>query len=347
MKWKTPKTAQTLADALKATLHGDPERWLSGIQTLEKAGPEFLSFCTNKQYRPQLEQTQAGLVIISPEELPFCRRDALVVDHPRLALVQMAEWLKAEVKSEPGIHPTAICHESAVIAATATVGPYCVLGPGTVLEDEVVLYPQVVLGRDCRVGRASVLRSRVTCYDQVQIGERVLIHSGVVIGSDGFGFANDEQGQWIKMPHFGGVVIADKVEIGANTTIDAGFIEPTTIGRGVIIDNLVQIAHNVLIGEGTAIAAAVAIAGSTKIGKGCLIGGGARIAGHLDIADGAMITATSAVNRSLHQAGVYSSGFPARPNKQWRRNVARFQYLDQMAKRLARVEKNLNMESES
>lgn len=343
MKWKTPRTAQTIATAIQATLHGDPNRLIRGIESLEKAGPECLSFCTNKQYRPLLSKTQAGLVILSEDELPFCPQDALVVENPRYALVRMAECLKAESHLKPGIHPTAICHKTAVIPASATIGPYCVVGEGTVLGENVTLYSHVVLGNDCHIGDESVLRSHVTCYDQVQIGKHVLIHSGVVIGSDGFGFANDEQGHWIKMPHFGSVVIGNQVEIGANTTIDAGFIEPTFVGSGVIIDNLVQIAHNVSIGEGTAIAAAAAIAGSTKLGKRCLIGGGARIAGHLDLADGVMITATSAVNRSLREAGVYSSGFPARPNKQWRRNVARFQYLDDMAKRIAKLEK----ESES
>ncbi|MEY3183010.1 MAG: hypothetical protein RLZ35_995 [Pseudomonadota bacterium] len=341
MRWKTPKTAQEIATAIQAELRGDPKRVLVEIATLDKAGPDALSFCTNKQYRQQLRQTQAGLVVLGPEELEYCAQDALVMKNPRMGLAQVAQWLKSEVSWVPGIHPTAVIAEGVVVPDSAWIGPYVSIGKGTVLGEGVALYPHVVVGEGCTIGDNTVLKSHVTLYEGVTLGKRTLVHSGAVLGSDGFGFAVDAQGRWKKMPHFGSVIVGDDVEIGANTTIDAGFLEPTFIDDGVIIDNLVQVGHNVVIGKRTAIAGCVAIAGSVKIGQSCLIGGGSSIAGHIELADGVHVTGTSAVNRSLSTPGVYSSGFPARPNKQWRKNVARFQHLDEMARRLLRLEKGL------
>jgi UDP-3-O-[3-hydroxymyristoyl] glucosamine N-acyltransferase len=343
MRWSTPKAAREIAAAIQAELRGDPDRILVEIATLDKAKPDSLSFCTNKQYRQQLKETQAGLVVLDPAEAEFCTQDALIMQNPRMGLALVAELFNTELVRAPGIHPSAVIGKGAVIPASAWIGPHAVVGEGTVLGEEVALYPHAVLGAGCTVGDKTVIRSHVTLYDHVKIGARVLIHSGAVIGSDGFGFAVDAEGRWKKMPHFGSVCIGNDVEIGSNTTIDAGFLEPTFIDDGVIIDNLVQIAHNVFIGKRTAIAGCVAIAGSAKIGQFCLIGGGSSIAGHIELVDRVHITGTSAVNRSLRQPGVYSSGLPARPNKQWRKNVARFQQLDDMAKRLRRLEK----ESES
>ena len=341
MRWKTPKTAREIADAIQAELRGDPDRILVEIATLDKAGPDALSFCTNKQYRQQLRDTQAGLVVLDSESLEYCTQDALIMKNPRMGLVRVAEWLQSEVKRARGIHPTATVAKGVVVPDSAWIGPYVSIAEGAVLGEHVALFPHVVISEGCHIGDNTVLRSHVTLYERVKIGSRTLIHSGTVVGSDGFGFAVDSEGKWRKMPHFGSVVIGNDVEIGANTTIDAGFLEPTFIDDGVIIDNLVQVGHNVSIGKCTAIAGCVAIAGSVKIGQSCLIGGGSSIAGHIELADRVHITGTSAVNRSLRQPGVYSSGFPARPNKQWRKNVARFQHLDEMARRLIRLEKGV------
>jgi UDP-3-O-[3-hydroxymyristoyl] glucosamine N-acyltransferase len=347
MRWKTSKTAREIAVAIQAELRGDPERVLIEIATLDKATQDSLSFCTNKQYRQQLRDTKAGLVVLAKEELDYCTQDALIMENPRMGLVRVAEWLKSETAWVPGIHPTACIGKGVVVPTSAWVGPYATIGEGSVLGEHVAVFPHVVIGEGCEIGDNTVIRSHVTLYDRVKIGARTLIHSGAVLGSDGFGFAVDAQGQWKKMPHFGSVTIGDDVEIGANTTIDAGFLEPTLIEDGVIIDNLVQVGHNVSIGKRTAIAGCVAIAGSVKIGQSCLIGGGSSIAGHIELADKVHVTGTSAVNRSLKQPGVYSSGFPARPNKQWRKNVARFQQLDEMARRLIRLEKGASSNAHS
>lgn len=336
------KTLQELALLLGATLRGDPHCVITGLAPIEKAKKADLSFLINKQYRKYLQTTAASAVIIAAEDLSFCPETvhALISDNPKLSLVKVATLFEKTSSLPAGIHPTAVIGADCQIAKSASIGPNCVIGNRVIIHDGVVLGPACVVGDDCHIGKQTTFKARVTLYHQIRVGERCLIHTGAVIGSDGFGFAN-HAGAWIKMPHLGGVSIGDQVEIGANTTIDRGFLEDTTLGNNVIIDNLVQIGHNVTIGAHTAIAGCVGIAGSTSIGASCMIGGGSCIAGHLEITDRVLITATSGVNHSIHTPGIYSSGLPAKPNAQWRRNVARFNHLDEMAKRLRNLEKQV------
>lgn len=333
-----PKSLKVLADLIGARLEGDPDCLIYGIASLENAKKGQLSFLSNQQYKKYLASTRASAVILSPQDAALCPVHSLISDNPRLTLVKVVQLFAKSEKPPKRIHPTAIIGEQCVIPTSVAIGPYVVIGDNVVMGENAVIEAGCVIGNDCRIGKDTTLKSRVTLYNKVQIGERTLIHSGTVVGSDGFGFAN-QAGSWIKMPHVGGVWIGDDVEIGANTTIDRGFLEDTTIGHGVIIDNLVQIGHNVSIGDRTAIAGCVGIAGSTTVGKGCLIGGASCIGGHLQIADEVHITATSAVNHSIQEKGVYASGLPAKPVQVWRKNVARFNFLDNMAKRLRALEK--------
>jgi UDP-3-O-[3-hydroxymyristoyl] glucosamine N-acyltransferase len=315
---------KAIADLIGARLKGNPDCLINGLAPLEQAKAGDLSFLSHRQYKKYLGTTGASAVIIGAEDEAACTLDALISENPRLSLAKVAKLFEVD-SILPGIHPTALIGEDCEIADSVSIGAY------------------TVLGNRCKVGAGTVLKSRVTLYDDVKLGSDCLIHSGAVIGSDGFGFANDK-GAWVKMPHLGGVSIGNNVEIGANTAVDRGFLEDTTIGDGVIIDNLVQVGHNVSIGLRTAIAGCVAIAGSTSIGEYCLIGGGASIAGHIQIADHVHITAVSSVNHSLALRGVYSSGFPAKASAVWRKNVARFQYLDEMAKRLRHLERLMEEE---
>lgn len=341
MKRSAPKTLQVLADLIGGVrLQGDPNCLISGIATLEHAKEGDISFLSNQQYRKYLISTKASAIILNAEDAKNCSINALISDNPRLSLAKVAALFEEVEKPSGTLHPTAVIGENCKIHPTVTLGPYCVIGDNVVLEENVVLGAHCSIGSQCYIDAHTVLKSRVTLYANVRIGKHCLIHSGAVIGSDGFGFAN-QGGVWVKVPHLGGVTIGDQVEVGANTTIDRGFLEDTTLGNSVIIDNLVQIGHNVTIGKGTAIAGCVGIAGSTKIGSGCLIGGGASIGGHIQIADQVHITATSAVNHSLNEKGVYSSGFPAKPSHVWRKNVARFQFLNDMAKRLRALEQKI------
>ncbi len=329
-----------IADSIGARLLGDPECLVYGLAPLDRATASDVSFVNNRSYVKYLSGTEAAAVIIAASDEKLCKTQALICADPRLSLVRAAHLFLESPKQSAGIHPTAVIGQDCQIASSVSIGPYCVLGDRVILEDSVVVGPGCTIGSDSKLGVGTELQAQVRLYHQVSIGARTLIHSGVVVGSDGFGFAQDQDG-WLKMPHLGGVHIGDAVEIGANTTIDRGVFEDTHIGDQVIIDNLVQIAHNVRVGTGTAIAACVAIGGSTVIGAACLIGGGTSIAGHLQIADRVHIAGASAVHQSLNE-GTYASGLPAKPAHQWRRNVARFQYLDEMAKRLNQLEKQLN-----
>jgi UDP-3-O-[3-hydroxymyristoyl] glucosamine N-acyltransferase len=340
---KISKTLQELSKLLGARLEGDPHCVISGIASLESAKKGDLAFLSNRQYKRFLSTTNASAVIISPEDSEHCLVHALISDNPRLSLAKVAQLFDNQSVSLAGIHSSAIIGAGCSIADSASIGPLCVIGNHVQIEEQAVIGAGCMIGDNVRIGHDTYLNPNVTLYHKVNIGHSTVIHSGVVIGSDGFGFANDK-GNWIKMPHLGSVDIGNNVEIGANTTIDRGFLENTTIGDGVIIDNLVQIAHNVVIKKRTAIAGCTGIAGSTTIGENCLIGGSANIAGHIDIQDGVHITATSSVTRSITESGVYSSGFPAKPNEVWRKNVARFQSLDSMAKRLKNLENRLEEE---
>jgi len=330
-----------LADSVGVRFRGDPDCLIDGLATLEHAENGDLSFLSHRSYKKYLKTTRASAVIIGAEDEKDCTINALISSNPRLSLAK-ATALFDQKSPQTGIHPTVVMGDGCDIHASASIGAYTVLGNDVVLGEGVVIQSGCAIGDGCQIGSGSVLKDRVVLYDNVKIGNECCLHSGSVIGSDGFGFANDA-GAWVKVPHIGRVVIGNQVEIGSNTTIDRGFLEDTTIGDGVIIDNLVQIGHNVQIGDRTAIAGCVGIAGSTTIGKHCLIGGGASVAGHIQIADQVHITAISGVNHSLTTKGVYSSGFPAKPAAVWRKNAARFQYLDKMAKRLKTLENKLQV----
>lgn len=321
------KTLQQIANVVSAQLVGDSalgDTPIFTVASIETAGPGSITFLANDRYKKYLQTTRASAVIIEDQYAALCPVTTLVTKNPRLSLARLLQLCNAETKPKDND-----IHSTAVIAASATLGNNVRIGAG------------VVVGEDCVLGDNTILHPNVTLYPRVSLGRQCIVHSGVVLGSDGFGFAVDADGSWVKLPHMGGLQVGDNVEIGSNTTVDRGLLDDTKIADNVIIDNLVQIAHNVTIGSGTAIAGCVGIAGSTNIGSGCLIGGAANIGGHIDICDGVHITGTSSVNSSINKPGVYSSGLPARENGMWRRNVARFMSLDNMAKRLRQVEKSI------
>jgi UDP-3-O-[3-hydroxymyristoyl] glucosamine N-acyltransferase len=330
---------QELADYLGAKLEGDPKSTVFGLASLDCAKPGQLSFLTNRSYKRFLSTTQASAVLLGKEDAEQSPVPVLISENPRLSLAKVASLFEQAMKPKKaiGIHPTAIIGRDCRIPTTVSIGPHCVLGDQVELSDHVEIGSGSVIGNACKLGENTVLRPNVTLYDKVTIGKNCQIHSGTVIGSDGFGYAYQD-GRWVRMPHLAGVTIGDSVEIGANTAIDRGFLEDTTIGNHVIIDNLVDIAHNVIVGDRTAITGCSAVAGSAVIGEDCLLGGGVSIGGHLKITNNVHITATTAINHSINTPGVYSSGIPPKPNHLWRRNAARFQYLDEMAKRLRLLE---------
>ena len=332
-----------LAERLGARWVGEGDCRVSRVATLTSAGKGDIAFITNKRYRNQLAETRATAVLLTEADLEFVRDGvySLVVEDPYLAYAHVAGWLNPEPDEGSGVHPSAVIDPAADIHASAWIGPQCVIEAGAVIGVDCRIGPGCVVGRDAVIGEGGRLVANVTICHGSRIGKRVLIHPGVVVGADGFGLAND-QGRWVKIPQLGRVVIGDDVDIGANTTIDRGAIEDTVVEDGVKIDNLVQVAHNVHIGAHSAIAGCAGIAGSARIGKHCALGGGVGIVGHLQIADNVIVTGMSMVSHTITEPGVYSSGTPLQENAKWHRNYVRFKQLDDMARRLKRLEKQLD-----
>lgn len=329
-----------LAQRLDLTLSGDAQRPVSGLATLAGAGPQDVSFLSNRKYLAQLESTNAGAVILHPDYAERCPVDCLVSESPYLAFAHATQLFDNSPKALCGIHPSAVIAVDAEVAADACVGPNAVLEAGSVVGSGAVIGANAFVGQGSRVGAGTVLHPGVTLYHDVYVGERCIIHSQTVIGADGFGFSPSREG-WVKVHQLGGVRIGDRVEIGACTAIDRGALEPTVIEDGVIIDNLVQIAHNCHIGKNTAIAACTGIAGSTIIGANCTFAGQVGVDGHLEICDGVHFTGMTMVTKSITEPGSYSSGVPMAPSADWRRSAVRFQQLDSMHRRVVALEKTL------
>ena len=323
--------------------NGDPDQPIEGVGTLAHAEGAHVTFLANSRYRAQLAGTRAAAVVLRKADADACPRACLIAIDPYVAFARVASLFERKPAAGPGIHPSAIVAPGARVATGASIGAFCVVDDGAVIGEGALLGPHCVIGPGCTVGAQSRLVARVTLVQDVTLGQRVLIHPGAVLGADGFGLAFERdpntQDHWIKVPQLGGVRIGDDCEIGANTTIDRGALGDTVLGDDVRLDNQIQIAHNVTVGAHTAIAGCAAVAGSAHIGRYCLIGGAAGILGHLHIADGVTITAMSLVTHSIREPGEYSSGTPIQPNRQWRRNAARFKHLDEIARRVGAAEK--------
>ncbi len=327
-----------LARRFGLTLRGEGARRIDGVGTLAGAGPSQLAFLANPRYAAQLAGTRAGAVVLDAASAENCPAAALVAADAYLAFARIAALFERLPAPAPGVSASAVVEPGAVIEAGASIGAQCFVAAGSRVCAGAVIGPQCVIGPDCTVGPQSYLVARVTLALRVHLGARVRIHPGAVLGSDGFGLAWAGM-QWEKVPQLGGVRIGDDCEIGANTTIDRGALEDTVLEEDVRLDNQIQIAHNVHIGAHTAMAGCAAVAGSAHIGRHCLIGGGAGVLGHLQVCDRVTITAMSLVTHSIREPGEYSSGAPLQENRLWRRNTVRIRQLDDIARRLAALEK--------
>jgi len=331
-------TLTELVQGLDVTIKGDPNFIITGVCTIEKSKPGCITFLTNTLYRKHLATTQAGAVILSEKDVVDAPINMIVTRNPHYVYAKIAEFFDDKPNQITGIHPTAVIGEGAEIDPSASIGPFSIIGRQVKIAAHAVVGAQCFVGDFCELGAACQLDTRVTVYHNVKIGQRSRIMSGAVIGSDGFGFAN-QQGNWHKVPQLGGVQIGDDVDVGANTTIDRGAVEDTVIEDGVKLDNLIQVAHNVRIGANTVIAGCVGIAGSAVIGKNCMIGGAACVNGHIKIADNVIITGMTAVTKSIQEPGIYSSGIlGAVPNEEFRRNNARFHRLGNLMQRVKELE---------
>jgi UDP-3-O-[3-hydroxymyristoyl] glucosamine N-acyltransferase len=334
----------SLSDGLlPARVVGDPDLRVSGVAGLDTAGATDLAFLANLRYREQAVRTGAGALVLAEaqwrELFPAGRAGSasIVCESPYAWFAYAAQVLQPAERCLAGRAASAVVAESARVAAEARIDERAVVQEDAVVEAGAWIGPGCVLGPRSQVGAGTRLHAGVHLAAGCRIGRRGIVHAGVVIGADGFGFA-PFQGRWVKIPQTGIVQVGDDVEIGANTTIDRGSVGDTIIGDGVKIDNLVQIAHNCQIGAHTAIAACAGIAGSAVIGRGCQIGGAAMINGHLSVVDGTVIGPGTFVSRSLREPDFYSGVFPMMRNRDWERNAALVRHLVELRERIRRLE---------
>lgn len=333
-------TLQQLADAIGAEIQGDAALTVTGVATLASANPGQIAFLANEKYRNQLDASKASAVIVAPNvEVPE-GMSALRTRNPYAGFAKIAQLLDTTPKPAEQIHASAQVDPSAKIGKNVAIGANAVIAENVVLADNVTIGVGCYVGPGTRIGANTQLWQHVVIYHNCVIGEQCLVHAGTVIGADGFGWAN-EGGKWIKIPQLGRVIIGDRVDIGASTTIDRGALDDTVISNGVIIDNQCQIAHNVFIDEDTAIAGCTVLAGSCRIGKRCLIGGATAINGHISICDDVQISGFSMVIKEITEPGAYASGIPAAPQREWRRNGARYRQLDDLFQRVKKIEKQI------
>ncbi len=326
-----------LQKGLSVDIQGNAEFVVTSLSTLQGADATSLSFVINARYRRLLASTEAGAIVLSKHELPQWIGNALVTNEPQLAWAHIVRLLTESPKICAEIHPTAVIADQVKIGENVTIGAYVVIEADCVIGDHCVIDAHTFLGKGVYLGDNCHLYPRVTILHDCILGKRVTIHSGAIIGSEGFGFAPSKEG-YIKIPQLGRVVIHDDVDIGANTTVDRGAMNDTVIERGAKLDNQIQVAHNVQIGEHSIFASCTGISGSTKIGKHCMIGGGVGFAGHLDIADGTVLTGFAMVTHSISEPGIYSSGIPVLPNKDWHKLIGRLKRIEKMHDRLVALE---------
>lgn len=337
-------TLQQLADAIGASVQGDASLLVEQVCSAQSAGPGKITFINEARYIESVKNSAATAVIATKDVAVQLEQAVIVHSNPYLAYAKVAQLLNPRQSAYTGVHPSAWVADSAVLAADVVVGPQCsvaagaVIGAGSILQAGVMVEEHAIIGEQCW------LSAQVSIGHHCVLGNNVALQAGAVIGSDGFGFAN-EAGRWQRIPQIGRVVIGNNVEIGANTCIDRGAIDDTVIADGVILDNLIQIAHNVSIGENTAMAAMSGVAGSTKIGENCTFAGISKVVGHLEIAAGTHLAVDTLVTKSIKQAGAYAGSLPMDDIKNWRKNAVRFKQLDSMAKRIKQLEKRLHKES--
>ncbi len=310
------------------------------LASIANAKPGDITFITDSKYRQSLRDTMASAVILAEEHRAYTNLPCIVTENPYAYFAKLLALLNPKSLARQGIHPSAIVSKTAVVPETCSIGPNVVIGDHVNLGEHVVIKANSYIGDNSKIGEMTELQPNVTIYDNCDIGKKCTIAAGVVIGADGFGYANQKD-EWVKIPQVGRVLIKDNVDIGANTSIDRGALDDTVIEQGVKLDNLIQIGHNCVIGEHTVIAGCVGIAGSARIGKRCKIGGAAMILGHLEIADDVTVSPGSMITRSLHQADTYTALMPFQAHGDWLKTAASLRRLNEMSETIKTLEKEI------
>lgn len=326
-----------LTDRFGGTVHGDAGIRIRQVAPLESAGPAEISFLTHRKYQKLLASSHAGAVILGGDSAEATTIPRIVCDNPYAYYARVAALLNPEPTPETGIHPAAFVHPAATVAATASIAACAVVEGGAKVGEHAIIGANSFVGRNASIGERTRLHPNVTIYHGCVVGKRGIIHSGAVIGADGFGMAM-EAGRYVKIPQIGRVLIGDDVEIGASTTIDRGALGDTVIEEGVKLDNQIQIGHNCRIGAHTAIAGCAGIAGSVTIGSHCRIGGSAMISGHLSIADRVEVSGGTLIAKSITKAGTYTAVFPFSAHEDWLKNASLLRHLHEMMDRIRTLE---------
>jgi UDP-3-O-[3-hydroxymyristoyl] glucosamine N-acyltransferase len=335
-----------LVERLGGRLIGDEDIEVSAIAPLDAANASHITFLSNPRLRAQAMNSNAAALILSAADETVVgagfRGARIITDNPYAYFARVAQWFaqQSAIPAAPGVHASATVDPSARVAPGASIGPHATVEAGAVIEDGAVIDAGCFVGRGARIGAGTRLHANAVFHAGCEIGRRGIVHSGAVIGADGFGFAN-ENGAWIKIPQTGRVMIGDDVEIGANTTIDRGALADTVIEDGVKLDNQIQIGHNCHIGAHTAMAGCVGVAGSAKIGKYCTFGGAAMVLGHLTIADNVHVSSGSLVSRSILEPGHYTGFYPLAKNADWEKSAAIVRNLGTMREKIRELEKTV------
>jgi len=332
-------TLGELATQFGCEVAGDPAVRISGVATLAAADAGAISFFANSAYGDALAATKASAVILKDSDLDKCPVNALISENPYLTYARVADAIFPDPPPDAGVHASAHVSETARVARSAQIAANAVVDADCEIGEHVYIGPGVFVGPRCRVGDRSRLAANCTLVQDVTIGKRSIIHSGAVIGSDGFGNAMSDSG-WVKVKQLGGVLIGDDVEIGANTTVDRAAIDNTIIGNGVRLDNLIQIGHNAVVGEHTAMVTMTAIGGSAIVGKRCMFAGRTGCVGHITICDDVIVSATSWISKDIKEPGVYTASFPAEKDKSWKRKAARIRRIEDIVDRIKKLEKS-------
>ena len=345
-------SARQLALLLNGEVEGDENVKVSTYSKIEEGKPGTISFLSNMKYEPYIYTTDASIVLVNKDFEPKepVKATLVRVKDAYMALATMLKIVEENLKNvKKGIDKTARISKSAKIGKDCYIGPFVYIGDNVVIGDKTQIYSHCAINDNVIIGSNNLIYNSVVVYHHCQIGNNCIIHATTVIGADGFGFARDENGVYLKMPQNGNVIINDNVEIGASTTIDRGSMGPTIIGKGVKLDNQIQVAHNVEIGENTAMAACSGIAGSAKIGKNCVLAGKVGIVGHLSIADNTTVAASSNITKTIRKPGQIFHGEIAIPIEQSRRCVAAYrnlpkmvQEMDEMQKKIAELQSKLD-----
>ncbi|WP_395340993.1 UDP-3-O-(3-hydroxymyristoyl)glucosamine N-acyltransferase [Ningiella sp. W23] len=335
---RMPYSLLELAKHIGGHVVGDNDHQISSMATLASANNEQLSFLSNSKYASELENTQAGGVILNEAQAKAYKGNAIVCQNPYLGYALISQLLDPSPKPQPGISKLANIHDSAKLGENVSIAAGAYISEEVTIGDNVSISSGVFIGPGARIGDGCHLRANVSIYHHVILDKNVSIHSGTVVGSDGFGYANDK-GAWIKIPQTGSVRIGANTEIGANACIDRGALDDTVIGKNCIIDNLVQIAHNCVIGDYSCICGHTGIAGSVSIGKHVVIAGSVGINGHINICDNVQVTGFSMVTKSITEPGVYSSGIPVSPTREWQKNTVKLRNIDKLYERVKSLER--------